>query len=83
MWLSLTSTHGSTDREDQTAMPRFQRAFRWRTRLTEKVGPRPELMRAYGAMFISDMQRAQDRAQSLRMAAVAMVVLDFDIESEE
>lgn len=59
-------------------MPRAARALLSRTHLTRKVIEEPSAKRAYGLLFVLQMEAATERASRLRAAAVAMPAEDAD-----
>jgi hypothetical protein len=63
-------------------MPRAARALLSRTHLTRKVIEEPSAKRAYGLLFIAQMEAATERASRLRAAAVLIEDPDFTTQSE-
>lgn len=64
-------------------MPRAGRALLSRTHLTRKVIEEPSAKRAYGLLFIAQMEAATHRAAKLRAAAAQIQEPDFVSESEQ
>jgi len=64
-------------------MPRAGRALLSRTHLTRKVIEEPSAKRAYGLLFIAQMDAAKEKAARLRAAAVAIEEPDFSSEPEQ